>query len=122
MLRAAATAYFERRKAKKDTFEQEFRRLMKEYESYSDRRNDIAHGTVKQAFVTEKRTNKGHRNAAIGFYLFPSFYNPRKFKLEKFEYQYTSSDVLHYKQEFTKLCLRINGLCERMMARRQALP
>jgi hypothetical protein len=113
MLRLAATPYFARRKSKAQ-FESPFKKLMSEYSDFSARRNDIAHGSVKRVFITEKSTAKGHRRSAIGFYLLPSFYNPKKFKEEKFSYQYTSSDLIHYQQEFTKLSLRIGGLIEQM--------
>jgi len=118
MLRLAATPYFARRKSKTQ-FEAQFRKLVAEYADFSGRRNDIAHGSVNRVFITEKRTAKGHRRGAIGFYLLPSFYNPKKFKEEKFSYQYTSSDVTYYKQEFTKLSLRIGGLGERMEGKRK---
>jgi hypothetical protein len=113
MLRAAATPYFARRKSKTQ-FEAQFKKLVGEYSDFSARRNDIAHGSVNRVFITDKRTAKGHRRGAIGFYLLPSFYNSKKFKEEKFSYQYTSSDLIHYQQEFTKLSLRIGGLIEQM--------
>lgn len=121
MLRAAATPYFFRRKSKVK-FEDEFKKLIGEYSDFSARRNDIAHGSVSRVFLTERRTAKGHRRGAIGFYLLPSFYNPKKFKEEKFSYQYTSSDVIHYRQEFTKLFLRIGGLRERMEGKGRPQP
>jgi len=42
--------------------------------------------------------------------LSPSFYNPKKFKEEDFAYRCISGDVIHYKQEFDKLQLRLEAL------------
>jgi hypothetical protein len=121
MLRMAGTAYFDKRKTKKDSFERGFKNIIKEYSAYSDRRNEIAHGCVKSVFVTEKNNKRGHRRGAIGLYLLPSFYNPKKFRDEAFTYQYTSSDVIHYAQEFTKLHLRIGALREKMASAKPKL-
>jgi hypothetical protein len=114
MLRNAATAYFAKRKGSKDLFEKAFKSIMKEYVLYSDRRNEIAHGCVQNVFVTGKRNKRGRRYEAVGLYLLPSFYNPKKFKDDIFTYRYTSSDVTHYAQEFLKLHLRISDLVEKM--------
>ena len=119
MLRLAAESYFERRRAKQASFRDTFNERLKEYREFSNRRNDIAHGCLKSVFVTEQTTKKGRRRGAIGFYLLPSFYNPKKFKEEKFSYQYTSSDIIYYRQEFTKLQLRIESLRERMIAKQR---
>jgi hypothetical protein len=113
MLREAARAYFYRRKTKAQ-FEKNVGGLIKEYMAYSDRRNEIAHGCVMKFFVTEKHAKRGQRHGAIGLYLAPSFYNPKKFKNEAFTHRYTSSDLIHYRQEFTKLALRIGGLYEKI--------
>ena len=104
MLRLAAD-YFERRRAKQASFRDTFNERLKEYREFLWW-NDIAHGCLKSVFVTEQTTKKGRRRGAIGFYLLPSFYNPKKFKEEKFSYQYTSSDIIYYRQEFTKLQLK----------------
>lgn len=113
MLREAATAYFARRE-NKSHFQRQMIDLLEEYVLASNRRNEIAHGCVKNFFVTEK--TKGHRTrqAAIGLYLAPSFYNPKKFKDEALTYRYISSDLIYYRQEFTKLAFRISGLCEKL--------
>jgi hypothetical protein len=114
MLRLAAAAYFDKRKTKRTAFEQRLKHLLTDYNNYSDRRNEIAHGCVKSVFITERTNKKGRRPGGIGLYLLPSFYNPRKFKMEQFTYRYTSSDLIHYRQEFTKLHLRIDALRESM--------
>jgi hypothetical protein len=114
MLRAASASYFTTRNGKRSSFEQQATKIINEYQSYSDRRNEIAHGSVQRVFLTEKKTEHGHRQSALGFYLVPSFYNPKKFKGFTFTYRYTSSDVTHYKQEFTKLFLRVEALRGRM--------
>ena len=64
-------------------------------------------------------TKRGSRPDARGLYLTPSFYNPRKFKNEVLSYLYTSIDLIFYRQEFTKLALRIGGLKERMQSRKR---
>ncbi len=121
MLRTAAKAYFSRRKGKAH-FEAELMRVTQEYLEFANRRNEIAHGIVSRVFLTEKTSLRGHRPGAIGLYLLPSFYNPRKFKNEIFTSRYTSSDLVYYRQEFTKLCLRIGSLSERMAGKRRSSP
>jgi hypothetical protein len=42
----------------------------------------------------------------------PSFFNPKKYGLdEKVSFQYVAADIIYYRQEFTKLFLRIQALC-----------
>jgi hypothetical protein len=114
MLQLASESYFAKRPAKRASFEKKCDGMLGEYKQYKDRRNEIAHGLVQKVFITGKTTPKGTRQGAIGLYLMPSFYNPKKFKDEKFTYRYVSGDVIHYKQEFTKLCWRIGGLREQL--------
>jgi hypothetical protein len=114
MLRMAAAAYFVKRPKKKRFHGDQFDKLMKAYVGYGDRRNEIAHGRVQNVLLTERRSKRGHRLPALGFYLLPSFYNPKKFKGHTFTYRYTATDVLYYAQEFTKLHLRISGIRELM--------
>ncbi len=117
MLSAAAMAYFSKRTTKRAAFEARFNEALKLYKAFSDRRNDIAHGCLQRVFLTEK-VGKNRRPRAVGFYLLPSFYNPRKFKMdESFAYRYTSSDLIYYKQEFMKLQIQISGLREDMQQR-----
>jgi hypothetical protein len=106
MLQFAADSYFDKRPPKRKAYKQQCDSLLGEYKQYSLRRNEIAHGSVKRVFVTQK----GKHRSLIGIYLLPSFYNPKKFKNEEFTYQYVSGDIIHYKQEFSKLCARIEGL------------
>jgi hypothetical protein len=114
MLQEASQSYFARRPAKRASFQKQSDGLIAEYKEYMPRRNEIAHGMVQRVFITGKVTKKGSRRGTIGMYLLPSFYNPKKFKDEKFRYQYVSGDIIHYKQEFTKLCWRIEGLREKL--------
>jgi hypothetical protein len=114
MLVNAGEAYFSRRKGKAQKHEAEFSELMKAYSRFASRRNEIAHGLVQRVFLTKR----GNRPAAIGMYLTPSFYNPKKFKNEQLSYLYTSSDLIFYRQEFTKLALRVGGLKERMQSQK----
>jgi hypothetical protein len=71
MLRLAAEAYFRRRNTKRSAFHEKFNDLLGEYIQYSNRRNEIAHGSLKRVFLTGRKTKKGHRDAALGFYLVP---------------------------------------------------
>jgi hypothetical protein len=119
MIREAAAAYFKTRKQRQSAFGLRLKPLIDEYLAYSNRRNEIAHGSVKKVFLTERKSKKGHRQGAIGLYLLPSFFNPKKFKDEVFTYRYTSSDLIHYRQEFTKLSLRIGALREDMQPKRR---
>lgn len=49
------------------------------------------------------------------------FYNAKHFKHnEQLSYLYTSTDLIFYRQEFTKLMLRVGGLKERMQPKGQA--
>lgn len=114
MLQVASESYFAKRPAKRTSFQKQWNDMLGEYKQYKDRRNEIAHGLVQRVFITGKTTAKGARHGAIGMYLLPSFYNPKKFKGEKFTYQYVSGDIIHYKQEFTKLAWRIAGLREKL--------
>lgn len=109
MLVSAAKAYFSSRPTKAKKFAAEFDELMQAYIDFASRRNDIAHGRVQRVFLTKR----GVRPAAIGMYLTPSFYS-NKFKNEQFAYLYTSADLIFYRQEFTKLMLRVGGLKERI--------
>ena len=119
MLREAAKAFFSTRKTKSH-FVADFEQVMADYLNFANRRNEIAHGSVQRVFITARTTARGSRQKAIGCYLMPSFYNPKKFKEEKFSYYYTSNDVIHYRQEFTKLALRVGGLYERMRSARRS--
>jgi len=107
MLQLAAEAYFARRPIQRALFEERCAKLIGEYDQYAIRRNEIAHGLVRRIFLI-----KGRRRPTIGIYLIPSFYNPKKFKFksEDFAYRYISGDVIHYKQEFDKLQLRLEAL------------
>ncbi len=114
MLQLAAESYFSKRPAKRDSFEEDCNDLLGEYKQYAARRNEIAHGLVQKVFITRKATKRVSRQSVIGIFLLPSFYNPKKFKGEKFTYRYVSGDIIHYKQEFTKLYLRIEGLRKKL--------
>jgi hypothetical protein len=114
MLVNAGEAYFAKRPAKAQSFKAEFTELMQAYIDFASRRNDIAHGLVQRVFLTKR----GIRPAAIGIYLTPSFYSARHFKNEQLAYLYTSSDLIFYRQEFTKLMLRVGGLKEKMQIKK----
>ena len=104
MISAASIGYFHRRKKKSSAFSQKLNRLMSECAKFSARRNEIAHGHVSEVFYIKDR--RPSRN--IGYMLLPSLYNPNKFKIDAFAtYEYTSKDLVHFRQEFTKLHLKI---------------
>jgi hypothetical protein len=110
MIRAASDAYFQTRKDKKSAFQAKLKELIDRCLDYSNRRNEIAHGRVcvLYGYPVRKDTGKGKE---IGYYLFPSFFNPKKYGLDmEVTYRYTSSDVIHYQQEFTKLFFRLHAL------------
>jgi hypothetical protein len=103
MLKAAAAAYFLRRKAKRAAFEKRFNSLINECSKFAARRNEIAHGQVSMVFYSRRGKTK-----RIGHYLLPSFYNSKKYKIERSAtYEYTSREIIHFRQEFTKLHLRL---------------
>ena len=110
MIRAASDAYFQTRKDKKSAFQAKLKELIDRCLDYSNRRNELAHGRVcvLYGYPVRKDTGKGKE---IGYYLFPSFLNPKKYGLDmEVTYRYTSSDVIHYQHEFTKLFLRLHAL------------
>lgn len=115
MLRAAAKSFFHVKKTKKAEFETLFDALIEEANNYSGRRNEIAHGQVTEmyAFLVPGGTK------SLGYYLYPSLFNPKKFKLGGFAtYTYVSSDIIHYRQEFTKLHLRMEGFRRELTGRK----
>jgi hypothetical protein len=101
MIRAAADAYFLTRKQKAQSFQNQLDNLMKQYQGFANRRNEIAHGCV---LMLHKTTRPNRPKRPLGFYVMPSFFNPKKFKLDRsITYRYTSKDLIHFRQEFTKL-------------------
>jgi hypothetical protein len=117
MLKAAAEAYFRTRKRKRAQFETQFSNLLKESLHYSNRRNEIAHGRVSLIY-TRKR---GKPNKQLGYYLLPSFFNPKKFNLEQIvTHEYVSSDLIHYRQEFTKLRFRLDHFRDHLFNQKNA--
>src|ERR1700730_9509767 len=117
MIRIAADAYFSTRKNIADR-KKHFKELLDLAGNYSARRNEIAHGKVSEVFwYDERKRAKSH-----GFYLLPSLFNPRKNKKATgMVYYYVSGDLIHYRQEFTKLYLRLEGF-RRALKTRQAAP
>jgi hypothetical protein len=83
--------------------------LLAECVKASAHRNEIAHGRVSQ--VLYSRSRQSMRD--VGYVLLPSLYKPSKFRIDGFAtYQYMSNDVMHFRQEFTKLYLRLAALSE----------
>jgi hypothetical protein len=115
MIRAAAAAYFQTRPKKQRRFEKEVQDVVLDCLRYSDRRNEVAHGRVSQFFeYTDKRKTKSRD---VGYYTFPSLFNPKKYKLDQtITFRYMSNDVIHYRQEFTKLHFRLYALRRRLLA------
>jgi len=109
MLRAASAAYFHAREDKKSKFEERLDSLIGECLEFSNRRNEIAHGRVVMLHLENKEIDEPLK--PLGFYILPSFYNPKKYKMDQtITYQYVSNDAIYYRQEFTKLHLRLEGL------------
>jgi hypothetical protein len=104
MLRSAASAFFRGRPKKASRFSKQFDSLINECLGFSARRNEIAHGRVSIVYQTRRRKTK-----QLGYFLLPSFYNPRKYKIDQLMmYEYTSKEVLYFAQEFTKLYLKLD--------------
>jgi hypothetical protein len=108
MLREAGEAYFHRRKKKRAELEGRFKALIQECFGFAARRNDIAHGEVVRVETT-KRGKTIHK----GYLLLPPFHNPKKYGLDEMTaYAYASSQIIYFRQEFTKLQLRIAGMIQ----------
>lgn len=118
MVRVGADAYFNTRKKKRDSFRETLSKLIIEVLEFSNRRNEIAHGQVASILALYDASPP----RSLGYYLFPSLYNPKKFKFGgKASYTYMSSDVIHYRQEFTKLHLRLEGFRYELTGRKPPL-
>jgi hypothetical protein len=117
MVRVAADACFNTREKKRAKFEDRLSGLINEVLEFSNRRNEIAHGHVTAILDIWE----GAPPRTRGYYLFPSMYNPKKFKFGgKATYTYMSSDVIYYRQEFTKLHLRLENFRFELMQRKLA--
>ncbi len=68
MLQFAADAYFARRPAKRGAFQKQCSDLIWEFQQYTARRNEIAHGLVQYLYDYKKGKRK-----LLGIYLLPSF-------------------------------------------------
>lgn len=118
LLRPAAATFFHYKK-NFQRHEPDFTGLMNLSGKFVLRRNEIAHGQVSE--LTYSPYKNGRRARSLGYYLLPLLYNPKKNRLtEGLLYRYTSGDLIHYRQEFTKLSLKVGGLYERMLERRRA--
>lgn len=114
MLQFASESYFERRPAKQTSFQADWNKMLGEYKQYKDRRQRDRPRPSAKGFCYGKEKPK--RVTATGDRNLPdaSFFNPKKFKGGKFAYLYVSGDIIHYKQEFTKLAWRIGALREKL--------
>ena len=115
LVRYAAEAFFHKN-PKKQQLSARLDKLLKLVANYSPRRNEIAHGQVSEIYL--QKSKRSHQMQNIGYFLLPALYNPKKFNLVKAEitYQYRSSDVIYYRQEFTKLHLQLLGFCDQLKA------
>lgn len=103
MLRSAAEAYFAEHPHK--GLETDFRSLIAECQSYSARRNEIAHGTVVALM-------NGETDQRLGFVLVPNFYNPKKYSPErKLTCQYSSKEILFFAGRFSVLATKVEVIC-----------
>jgi len=115
MLKVAAAAYFRTRKQKRLAFENRFKLLITECLGFAGRRNEIAHGRVSIVYYY-KRT----QGRKIGHFLLPSIYNPKKYNIKQSAaYVYTSKDVIHFRQEFTKLQWKLDAFRKLLNERTQ---
>jgi hypothetical protein len=116
MIRMAAVSYFRKRKAKQ-SLRDRLQKLLAESLRFSERRNEIAHGQV--TMINDYYSKAGLKPR--GYYLFPSLYNPKKFKYGGIAtFTYMSSDLIHYRQEFTKLHLRLEEFRHELAKRKQS--
>jgi hypothetical protein len=115
LLQEAGAVYFHKHKSKSH-LSSRLDKFITECKNYVGRRNEIAHGHVVNVFQSKYKTGKGMKS--IGYYLLPTFYNPKKYKIEQgVTYQYVSGDTIHYRQEFTKLYLRVAAYRDDLAAR-----
>jgi hypothetical protein len=115
LVRYAAEAFFHKRPQSKQLHSR-LEKLLDIIGKFSPRRNEIAHGQVSQVFL--QKSKRSHQMRNTGYYLLPTLYNLKKFDLAKSEitYQYRSSDVIHYRQEFTKLHLQLSAFRDQLKA------
>jgi hypothetical protein len=101
MVNTAAEAFFVRHPEVKQ-YEDLIRKAVVEAQRYSARRNEIAHGTVREVF------NEG--GASDGFFLTPHLYNPKKFPISKFPtYQYVAKNILFFAERFNHMGAKISA-------------
>lgn len=100
MIEAAAKAYFHLNQPIAH-YEDHISDALAEANNFAARRNEIAHGAVRE--VIDHNTKR-----SIGFYLVPSLFNPKKFPITMVPtFQYVEKNILYFRQEFTKLELRL---------------
>jgi hypothetical protein len=102
MLEAAGEAFFSIHEAKRDAgvTGKAFSGLMKDCKRFCSRRNDIAHG-------------RKHHIPRKGHYLFPAFYNSKKYPLPAnaaVSYSFTSTEIDYYADRFADLATRAERL------------
>jgi hypothetical protein len=103
MIEAAAKAYFHLHQPLTH-YKQYINDALGEANNFASRRNEIAHGVVKE--VIDHDTNR-----SIGYYLVPSFFNPKKFPITMVPtFQYVEKNLIHFRQEFTKLGLKLESI------------
>ena len=113
MIKAAAAAYFHNRKKKAAEFTKPLNEIIVACLGFSGRRNEIAHGQVSVVYYSRNGNSK-----QIGHYLLPSFYNPKKYQIElAVTYEYTSQELIFFRQEFTKLHLKIDAFRRQLVGK-----
>lgn len=113
LIRYAGKAFFHTRPRKRP-LQKPLEKLLDRLGDYGARRNEIAHGYVAQVFLQKSKQAKGLQN--VGYFLLPVLSATKKFDLQKgeIEYQYRSGDVIHYRQEFTKFCMKLAAMRDQL--------
>ena len=119
MLQAAAKAYFLSRPDLGHA--EQWSDMVKQLEGFSERRNDIAHGSVECSFDLDSEKK-------LGFFLMPGLYVSKKYPTgEPPKYQLTAEQVLRFAQCFADLAASVSHfryvvLTKRRSSRRTPAP
>jgi hypothetical protein len=103
MITTAAKAFFSIHK-EVASYERDIGDALSEAREYSNRRNEIAHGVVRE--VTNSETKEFE-----GYYLFPSFYNPKRFPVSRFPtYSYVAKNILYFAGRFDVMGQKLDAI------------
>jgi hypothetical protein len=86
-------------------YEKHISDALSEAREFSNRRNEIAHGVVREV-VNQQRESEG-------YYLVPSFYNPKKLPVSMVPaFYYTESNIIYFRQWFTRIGLKLESILQ----------